>query len=192
MKSPQRWTAEEIAMLAAGKRRIPGRDHKSAIRKAYMLGLSRKCGFRECRKCTTRAPLDKYTHDISRGKHPRCCDDCYTGIAAYRESLRVAAANAAPKRPRVLWTQDEIAMLKSGRRDIPGRTDKAVKCKAISLGLPHAVDPRHLDDAYKTRALHLARKGARYSLIAARLGTTKNAVAGIVNRNREKLYALHG
>lgn len=215
------WTQDEIALLVAGARSLPGRSGAAVHRKRFYLGLTkshvyghrictscekhrptecfskkqRRCddcvnakgmmGARKCKKCLDRFPLEKFATDIAKGREPSKCDGCHAAKEIFLEKTR-----SKPERVRPQWSRSEIERIEAGDWCLPGRSAEAVRNKARALGIPLPPPRNRLPDSRKLAVLHLVRKGEEYRWIAARFGTTKNAVVGIVHRNRKMLYAI--
>jgi hypothetical protein len=127
---------------------------------------------RTCRKCGRRKLKAAFckTENVNR-RGPVTCDDCRT-----LEDR--------------LWKPDELVMLMQGRLDIPGRTHDAAKEKARHIGAPGRRKPS-LSGEQLTELFQAIRvEGLSYTEAAARFKTTRNVIAGLVHRNREKILNI--
>lgn len=151
--------------------------------------IDRRSNTLKCRKCTTVAPRSNFTKYLS-GAGPRLkCDACCDAAeraAAVAKTPRIAE----PKLRANAWTENEIARLRSGRRDIAGRSPRTIRAKVAELGLAReAWGP--LPEDFKMAVLQAVKRGETFQRVARHFRTTRNAVAGIVQRNRGKLHAMH-
>jgi len=150
--------------------------------------IDRRASTLKCHKCTTVAPRETFSKYLS-GAGPRLkCDAC---CEAGERAAETARKQLSAQKPRAnAWTNAEIERLKAGRRDITGRSARAIRAKVAELGLARqACGP--LPEDFKLAVLHAVKRGETYQRVARHFRTTRNAVAGIVQRNRGKLHAMH-